>query len=180
MTTPVPDDVGTAAWKYLSPMSQIAAVLGSFPSNDANPANAGMSYLFTGNILVTIKGTQQSAAVLSDFGGWSLPPLLGTQRFRRLRLDVWTDPTRDANGNIIVTESNTVNRCLHVFNVFHSTLQRTDMDTQTWGDMVTFSCQLLTEPTPAQVADGDSQGVGVVMGTAVYGVSFSGFTDATG
>lgn len=174
----MPDDVGTAAWKYLSPQASVAAVLGAFSESDSNPTIAGKPYLFSGNMLVTIKGTQASAAVVSDYGGWSLPPVLGGQRFRRLRLDVWTDPTRDAAGNINVTESNTVNRCLHVFNAFHNLLQRPDMDTQTWGDMVTFSCQILTEPTPAQVSDGDSQGVGLVMGTAFYGVSFSGWTDA--
>lgn len=174
-----PDDVATGAWKYLTQLSDVIAAVGSFPSGDPNVSIAGKPWIFTGNILQQMKGTQQSAVVLSDYGGWSPPPMYGTQRFRRLRVDVWTDPARDSSNNITITESNTVNRCLQVFAILHRHLQRRDSDTQTWGDLVTFACQLLTEPQPVQIPDGDSQGMGVVMGTAVYGVSFSGWTDFT-
>lgn len=172
------DDVATGSWKWLTQYSDVIAAVGSFPVGDSNPTIAGKPWVFTGNILVQMKGTQQSAVVLSDYGGWQVPVPYSTPRFRRLRVDVWTDPTRDSSNNINVTESATVNRCLHVFNVLHSHLQRTDPDTVLWGDLVTYSCQLLTEPQPQQIPDGDSQGTGVVMGTAVYGVSLSGWTDA--
>jgi hypothetical protein len=180
MSTPQEDDVGTGAWKYLLTVSAVTQALGSFPANDQNTSVAGKPWLFAGNMMAQIKGSQASAMVLTDYGGWSPPPQYGSQRFRRLRVDVWTDPVRDNYGNITTTEANTVNRCLHVFRILNLYLQRHDPDTQTWGDLVTFGCQLLTEPQPAQVTDGDSQGVGVVMGTAFYGLGISGYTDVPG
>lgn len=176
MTT-AEDDVATGAWKYLSTVSDVTGALGVFP---VGHSSAGMPWLFSGNMLAQIKGSQSSAMVLTDYGGWSPPPQYGSQRFRRLRVDVWTDPVRDASGNITQTESNTVNRCLHVFRILNLYLQRHDPDTQTWGDLVTFGCQLLTEPQPAQIPDGDSQGAGVVMGTAFYGLGVAGYTDVPG
>ena len=171
------DTPATAAWKYLSLLGPVQAAVGSFPATDPVAGNAGKPWVFSGNMLVSVKGTQASAVVLSDMGGWQVPPMLGQQRFMRLRVDIWTDPQRDSLNNIITTESGTIARCLDVFKVVHSYLQRTDADTQTWGDLVTNSCQLLAEPQPAQVPDGDSPGMGVVMGTAVYGVSIVGWTD---
>lgn len=172
------DDVATGAWKVLSQRPEVTALLGAFPPADPRPANAGRPWLFTGNILAQVSNSSASAVVLSDYGGWSAPPQLGSQRFRRLKVDVWTDPVRDAAGNVAVTESGTVARCLAVFDALHAVLQRTDPDTQVWGDLVTFACQLLTEPQPVQVADGDTQGMGIVMGTAVYGVSVAGRVSA--
>jgi hypothetical protein len=170
------DDVAIAAWTYIRTFSDVQGIVGTFPEDDPN-GFAGLPYLFTDNLLVQMKGSQTSAVVFNDAGGWQAPPQYGSQRFRRLRVDVWTDPLRDASDNIVVTKSNTVNRCLQVFNILHRHLQRRDSDIQVWGDMVTYGCQLLTEPNPDQVPDGDSQGMGLIMGTAFYGVCISGWTD---
>lgn len=173
----MPDDVATGSFQWLSQFTDVTSAVGAFPAGDPNPGFANQPFLFAGNILKQMKGTSASAVVLNDFGGWQAPPQLGSQRFRRLRVDVWTDPLRDVNGNISVTLESTVNRCLQVFAIVHRHLHRRDSDTVLWGDLVVYGCQLLTEPQPSQIPDGDSQGMGVVMGSAVYGVYVGGWTD---
>ncbi len=167
------DDPGTGAYRYLSQFSSVTSLLGSFSVSDPVSGNQGKPYLFAGDILVNIKGTSSVAVVCSDFGGWSAPPQLGTQRFRRLRVDIWVDPARDSAGGVTVTTADTVNRGNAVFNAVHVKLHRRDPDTVTWGDMVTFGCQLLSEPVFARVPDGDW----LMLGTAVYGVYLGGWTD---
>lgn len=168
------DTPATGAWKYLSAIPEVQGAVGQFAVTDPR---AGQAWVFSGNMAAEIKGSQASAFVLTDAGGWGTPPMLGTQRFMRLRLEIWTDPVRDGGNNIVVTQSKTIARCLDAFRVAHKYLQRTDPDTQVWGDLVTFSCQLLVEPEPVQMPDGDQGGMGAVLGTAVYGVSVSGWLD---
>ena len=62
-----------------------------------------------------------------------------------------------------------------VFNAVQFRLQRTDPDTVVWGDMVTTGCQLLTDGAWFPLADGDH----LLVKQSFYGVSWSGFTDAT-
>lgn len=173
------DSIASGAFKLLSQFSDVTSLLGSFSNADPVAGNRGKPWLFSENILVDIKGTSSIAVVVYDFGGWQMPPQLGTQRFRRLKVEFWVDPQRDGAGNIIVTSSATKLRGAAVFNAVHFRLQRTDPDTVLWGDMVTNACTLLQEPDFAQVPDGDSQGMGLLQGTAFYGVSFTGWTDAT-
>lgn len=176
------DDVASGAVKYLSGFSDVTALIGSFPLNDPVPANAGKPWLFSdtrgmdGNpgVLARLEGTSAAAVVCSDFGGWEVPPALGTLRFRRLRVDVWIDPNRDARGNITDSSSITSNRGLQVFAAVQFRLQRTNPDTVLWGDLVTVGCQLLVDAVFAPVTDGD----GLQRGTAYYGVATSGWTDA--
>jgi hypothetical protein len=168
------DNVGSGAAKYLSQFSDVTSLLGSFPLTDPVTGNAGQPWLFNGNILVDIKGSSAAALVLTDFGGWQAPPMLGSQRFRRLRVEVWVDAQRDALGNIITTSQGVINAGNVVFNAVHRRLQRRDPDTVMWGDMVTFACQLLTEPAFNRLPDGDW----AMLGIASYGVSFSGWSDA--
>jgi hypothetical protein len=149
-------------------------MLGSFSGSDPVSANQGVPWLFAGDILVNMKGTSQIAVVCSDYGGWAAPPQLGSQRFRRLRVDIWCDPVRDASGGVLRTSADTVNRANAVFTVVNNHLHRRDPDTLQWGDLVTFGCQLLTEPAWAAQVDGDW----LIMGSAVYAVYIGGWTDA--
>lgn len=168
------DDIGSGAAKYLSQFADVTSLLGSFSSTDPIAGNQGRPWLFNANLLIDIKGSAAAALVLSDFGGWTAPPQLSGARNRRLRVDIYQDAQRDSQGNIVQTDAATVNAVNHIFNVVHLHLQRRDPDTVVWGDLVTYACQLLTEPAPARLLDGDW----AMLGTAVYGVSFSGWTDA--
>jgi hypothetical protein len=172
------DDVGGGAVRYLSGFSDVTSLLGSFPGGDANPANAGKPWLFSDSnqgMLQVVEGTSASAIVLSDFGAWDTPVPMATARFRRLRVDIWTDPLRDAYKNVTETSALTANRGTAVFNAVHFRLQRTDPDVVFWGDLCTNGCQLLTDIQWLPMADGDW----LLRGVAYYGVGFTGWSDAT-
>jgi hypothetical protein len=171
------DDVASGAVKYLAGFPDVVAVVGAFPAGDPNPANAGMPWLFAdtnAGVFKTMEGSSAAAVVCADFGGWSVPEVLGTLRFRRLRLDVWVDPLRDAGKNLIESSSLTTNRGLAAFAAVQFRMQRTDPDTVLWGDLVTIDCHLLTDIQFLLVPDGD----GLQRGSAYYGVSTAGWTDA--
>jgi hypothetical protein len=169
----VADDAGTGAYKFLSGFSDVTSQLGSFSVTDPVSANQAKPWLFAGDILVNMKGTSQLAVVCSDYGGWSAPAMFHTMRFRRLRVDVWADPLRDANGGVLRTTADTENRANLVFTAVNNHLHRRDADTVLWGDMLVYGCQLLTEPTWAAVPDGDW----LLSGSAVYAVYIQGWTD---
>lgn len=178
------DTVGTGAYKYLmtgnngGQFTTVTSLLGSFPLNDPIVANAGQPYLFTGDLLIDIANTQATAAVLSDHGGWQAPQRLGTERFRRLRVDLFTDPLRDAENNVTETSATTEARMMDVFRAFQSLLHRRDNDAIIWGDMVTTGCLLLTEPDPVQMPAASGNQMSTMYSTAFFGVTFSGWTDA--
>lgn len=169
--------MASGAVRYLSGFPDVLAVLGSFPLGDPNQANAGKPWLFAdtnAGIFATLEGSSGAAVVCADFGGWSVPDFLGTLRFRRLRVDVWVDPLRDAGRNLAESSSLTTNRGLAAFAAVQFRLQRTDPDAVVWGDLVTVDCHLLTDIQFLPVSDGD----GLQRGSAYYGVSTSGWVDA--
>lgn len=171
------DDVASGAVKFLAGFGDVTSLLGAFPSDDPVAANARRPWLFSDNnqgVLATLEGSSAAAIVLSDFGGWDVPPMLGTLRFRRLRVDVWVDPARDANSNVTESSSITANRGLAVFAAAQFRLQRTDNDAIFWGDLCTVGCQLLTDVQFTPVPDGDW----LLRGTAFYGIACSGWSDA--
>lgn len=172
--------MATGAQQWLAQFSDITSVLGSFPLNDPIAANQGKPFLFSGDLFIDIRtypGT--TAAVLTDYGGWTVPQPLNTWRFRRLRVDIYVDPLRDSAGNISESSSFTEKRGMDVFRVLQARLHRRDLDTVLWGDMVTLQSQLLTEPQFFQMPQASGSGMSTQIGTAYYGVAFSGFTDAS-
>jgi hypothetical protein len=171
------DDVASGAVKFLTKFADVTGLLGSFPLSDQIAANAGRPWLFADNnqgVLATMEGSSAAAVVCGDYGGWDVPPMLGTLRFRRLRVDVWVDPLRDVNRSVTETSSLTTNRGLAVFAALQFHLQRTDNDAIFWGDLCTVGCQLLTDIQFTPVPDGDW----LQRGTAYYGVAASGWSDA--
>lgn len=177
------DTVATGAYKYLmtgnggGPFTAVTGLLGSFPAGDPVAANAGLPWLFTGDLLVNIGNSSAIALVLSDFGGWQVPQRLGTERFRRLRVDIHADPTRDAEFNVTETSGLTEARAMDVFRALQSLLHRRDNDTVAWGDLVTTGCLLLTEPQFIENPAASGNSMTTMLGTAFYGVSFSGWID---
>jgi len=172
------DDVGSGGVRYLSQFGDVTSLIGSFPVNDPIAGNAGKPWLFNDvnqGVLRVMEGTAASALSLGDAGGWDVPPALGTIRFRRLRVDVWTDPLRDSLSNVTETSAATFNRMQQVFAAVIFRLQRTDPDAVFWGDLCTVGCQLLVDLLEQPVADGDW----LLRGTAYFGVQCSGWSDAS-
>jgi hypothetical protein len=127
-------------------------------------------------VLKVMEGSSSAALVCSDFGGWAAPEPLAGMRFRRLRVDVWVDPARDAGKNSTESSSLTANRGLAAFAAVHAVLQRKDADAIFWGDLCTIGCQLLTDIVFTPIPDGDN----LLRGTAYYGVGCSGWRDVAG
>jgi hypothetical protein len=170
-------DVASGAVVYLGQHAGVTSLLGSFSLTDPNVSNQGRPWLFSDNspgVLATLEGSSAAAIVCSDFGGWAVPEPFGTLRFRRLRVDIWIDPARDGASNVTESSSITANRGMAVFAAVQFVLQRTDADAVFWGDMCTNDCHLLTEPQFLPVPDGDM----LLRGSAYYGVSFTGWSDA--
>lgn len=170
------DDVGTGCYKFLSTCPDVTSLLGSFDPADPITANAGMPWLFTDTstgVLTRMEGTSQCAIVCSDFGGWSVPGPGSTASFRRLRVDMWVDPLRDGTNNVMESSSETTNRGLALWAAVRFRLQRVEPILQTWGDLVTNACTVLTEPQFEAIPDGDY----LQRGTAYFGVTNVGWTD---
>lgn len=169
------DDVASGSVQYLAGFSDITSLLGSFSNTDPVAANRGKPYIFNSDPLVTFEGSSSAALVCSDLGGWQPPPQLGTWRFGRLGIQLYIDPLRDSNLNITETSALTINRGNAAFAAVQFRLQRTNPDTVLWGDLVTTGCQLLTDGPWQMVPDGDH----LLVKQAFYGVSWSGWSDAT-
>lgn len=169
------DDVASGAVQFLTQFSDITSLLGSFSATDPVVANQGKPWIFNADVLFDMEGSSAASLVCSDFGGWQAPPQLGTWRFGRLSVQIYIDPARDGNRNITETSALTINRGSAIFNAVQFRLQRTNPDTVLWGDMVTTGCQLLTDGPWLPVPDGDH----LLVKQAFYGVSFSGWIDAS-
>lgn len=163
------DTISGAAVAYLSGVEAVTSLLGTF----TDPTNSGEPYLFDSDILVTLEGTSQAAVVLTSAGIMQTPPQLGSQRFERLSVEIYADPQRDSDRNVIVSSALTIQRVEAIFSQVHAVLQRLDPDLQVWGDMVTASCQLLAENQAMPVSDGDL----MQRKQAFYGVLVTGWTD---
>jgi hypothetical protein len=164
------DNIAQAAVKYLAGQASVLAQLGTFPVGD--PA-AGQAYLFQTELKVTLEGTSAAALVLTPAGSMAAPTLLGTARFQRLSVEIYVDPVRDANRNVVEDAALTGVRGDQVFSVVHARLQRTDPDTQEWGDMITSTCTLLLEGDFAAVSDGNM----MLRKQSFYGLTVNGWTD---
>ena len=173
--TPRFDDVASGAVTYISTLTDVTALIGAFPSNDQVVANRGIPWVFKDDILVRMEGTSQ-AAIVCRWGGPASGSArsLNTERYMRLLVDIYVDPLRDANRNIAESSGGTVLRGNQLFSVLNGHLHRRSPDRQVWGDLVTTSCDLLTEPSPwAKTPDGDM----LLMTTATYFLTTYGWTD---
>lgn len=173
--------MATGSWYFLTQFSDITALLGSFPADDPNPANAGQPWLFSDpnmDVLAYVQGSSRAAIVLGGFGSWSSAGAFSTMQFPRLRVDFWVDPARDAGGNITESAVYTEQRGLKLAETVHHHLQRTDPDVVMWGDMATLACQGLTFPPQfGAINPAPPGGDWLQRGTAFYGLTVAGWAD---
>lgn len=158
MTTPVDaDDIVQGAVKWLQNFPDVRAVLGG---TDSSP------WLFQHQLWVVAEGTQSTAAVIIDAGGWGGPNPHNTMRFPRLSLEISADPIRDAGNNII--DPGEVNRRIkHAYRVIDAHLHRPQGGEQWWGQIRTIGCTRLIEPSVYPVPAGG----GLLRLTATYAVT---------
>lgn len=170
------DDIGTASYQYLKTVANVTAQLGAFAADDPVVANRGLPWIFVEDLLVTVQNSSSAAVVCSDAGTAASPLPLGTAIARRLQLDIYVDPPRDAANNITSTKGATRNIGNTLIASLFAALHRTNPDTQIWGDLVTINSQLLSEGDWLATPEGD--GDGMQMKTIYYSVLTGGWTDS--
>lgn len=154
------DDVSQGAYYYLTSLSDVLALIGSFPDDD--PDNSGVPWVFVHNLYTRmeaqsiVQGSQAVAIVCVYAGSGSGVLDYSTNRWQRLEVDIWIDPLRDELGNV-TDPSEAENRGLRIFTVLDSHLHRASSDdkTQMWGDLVTINGIRRTEPVGYLIPDGD-------------------------
>jgi hypothetical protein len=149
------DDVASGAVLYLAGFPALTSLLGSIPASDPNPTNRGRPFLFRGELLFDMEGTQQAAIVCRPEGGWGSSTQYASQRFERLSVEIYVDSLRDAGHNVTGSPGATAKRLETIFNTVQSILHRTDPAAVLWGDLATVACTLLAEGATQSTPDGD-------------------------
>ena len=119
-------------------------------------------------------------------GTYTTAPDLSTWEAFRFGVTLWVDPVRDSAGNVTESAITTKTRGKAVFTQLNFHLHRKDGATQQWGDMVTASSRLLAGPQWFSASDvgpvSQTMAPGLSshpqMGTAYYGATVFGYTDA--
>jgi len=174
------DDVASGCYQYLSSLSDVLALIGSFPDDD--PDNGGIPWIFVRSIYTRmeaqsiVKGSQAVALVCSNAGQSSSVLDYSTVRWQRLEVDIWVDALRDQYGNV-TSPSETEGRGFQVFSLLDSHLHRAALSDkmQQWGDLITINSFRLTEPMWYQVPDGD----GLIRGVCFWDVGCFGWSDVS-
>lgn len=150
MTTPVDtDDIVQGAVKWLEQFPDVLDVLGSFTEDPTVP------YLFQHKLYQVMEGSQSTAAVVLNGGGWAGPNTHNSMRFPRIILELTVDPLRAADQNVI-DPGEAYRRINRAYEVIDRRLHRPQGGQQQWGDIRTIGCSRQGEPTifPISQADG--------------------------
>lgn len=116
-------------------------------------------------VQTTVQGTSSAAVVVSDAGTWGVPNMNNTLENPRIRIDIWSDPPRDALKNITdPLEART--KAKQIFDCLNKYLHRPQGGAEQWGDVITTGCYRLGEPIYVPMKDSDY----IVLATAYYGV----------
>jgi hypothetical protein len=125
VTTPVADDdIVSGATAYLMAQPEVLAVLGTYPGTT-------VPYLFQRRMWAEMKASSSTACMIWSEGGWTAANLHNTLRFPRLSVEIWTDPLRDGQNNVI-DPGEVYRRSNRAFTVIDSFLHRPQGGTQWW------------------------------------------------
>jgi len=156
------DTVQKAASLFLLTKPDVVAVVGE--------SNEGVPFIFRDEILANLEHDQYSevsALVLED-GGPLAVNTLTRFRARRLRVTIWANGIRDANGNL-TNPGSVKDKINETFLVIDKYLHRTDSSTVMWHDLRTISSDRIGDVSePVSVIDGD----GIQIATVNYAVFF--------
>jgi hypothetical protein len=112
-----------------------------------------------------ISSTGESMIVVRQIGPWAVPNRHNTMKFPRIRLEVWSDPSRDADGNISAKDAE--ERALALSAVCDNFLHLTAGPEATWGSTRVLTSYRLDEPVPISIPVTD----GAVMAVSSYAVT---------
>jgi hypothetical protein len=139
--------VTLAAYRHLAGFSDFTSLLGT---NSVFPF-----WLFQHNLHVVVESTSKEAAVLQVEGNWTSANNHNSARFPRLHLEVYSDPTRDANRNVVRTDAQ--DKALSVWEKADRHLHRPGGVDEFWTPLVRVigSTRLDGEPTFSPLSDTD-------------------------
>jgi hypothetical protein len=143
-------DLPHAAYAKLSVEPSVTSVLGT---SETWPV-----WLFRYQARVAMEGTGSVCAVLNQRGAWASPNPHNTEQFPVLQIEVFSDPTRDANLNP-EDDYTPEEKANEAFQAIDRVLHRPDGFDENWGDgmgVVRVTGSLRSgEPDISDVPEGD-------------------------
>lgn len=91
-------DAGTAAQRYLADSGSLTDLLGS---DDVYGSWVFRGLDETTEPYIIMEGTSASCVLVWIQGGWTGSNMHNTEQFPQLNVEVYTDPQRDYNGNVV-------------------------------------------------------------------------------
>lgn len=159
-------DVVQGCVQYLTQDDSVTSQLGSF--TDATP------WIFQDNIYQIVKGTSKAGLSIATRGGWQPPNLSHTTQFPRLWVGVYSDPSRDAEGNVSRQDATANARAvlaavaLKLHKPDQSPWLTVDQMDYIWcGGQRVLKSLKLTEPDYLNVAEGD----GLILGSLTFALT---------
>lgn len=153
------DDITQGTVKYLLTVPAITALTGQ--------VNPSTPWIFQDVIpqLVTVEGSQQSAIVISQRGGWAAPNEHNNMAFPRMAVDIFVDPLRDSANNV-TDRAEARRRAYYIHKIVNKYLHIPSGFDMMWGDVRVISSVASNTFDVNPVPDGD----GVLRGTTYYSV----------
>lgn len=102
-----------------------------------------------------VEGSGRLQLVVSTAGQWTVPLSQRTQRFPVLRVEAWSDPTRDSDGNVTIPDASRKARA--ALGAVIEALRMVN-NGATWGaDFFVLSCHVRTEPMEIPLPLGEDE-----------------------
>lgn len=157
-------DIVAAARQHLLTSDRLVSLLGSGKGFDC--------WLFVGaddmaKPFVNMEGTQSACVLIREQGGWASPNQHNTMAFPQLVVEVYIDPVRDFQGNVLTPDLKPRFQPIH--EEISRLLHRPQGKDEVWGDVRTLGSQQMDLWTYFRFTDTDGVGVsratfGVVVG----------------
>jgi hypothetical protein len=151
------DTVVQAARTHLAAQTALTALLGS--------DSVYATWIFQWEPYVDFEGTSKVGVVLVARGGWTSRAFHNTASFPRLVVQIFADPTRDANRNVISLDAR--DKAWKVLEALDRSLHRPGGINELWGTVRVYQSHREDEPDWIAEPDGD----GLVVCTVSYGLS---------
>lgn len=123
-------------------------------------------WIFDSKLSTRIENSQRCAIVISYAGGSDTPIPGNSASFPAIVVDIWADPTRDADHSVIVDDAKT--KCFTIHEAVKKALHLPNSQGIVFDETRITSSELLGEPELNPVIDGN----GAKMLRARYGISF--------
>lgn len=152
-------DFSKEATKFLISRPSVVAAVSQFPN--------GAPYIFHRKVGDNVEKANKTAIVLMD-GGYSGDPVRGhTNHFKRLRVEMWAGPLRDARG-LPINGSEGSDRLNAAYEALDKVFHRTSGKAQLWGSILSIASERIGDLVMYPVSDGEE----IMYGTVYYSVNY--------